>query len=371
MPLSGANKRSGIDSKNGYELAIRRINERGGVDIDGKRYRLTVRYYDDSSDPLRAQELTDRLIRKDGVKFILGPYHAGQNRAVLTTVERNRLPMIDAHSVAREQESRRNNYAFAIAASPDQYFTSALEIAAAFSKKLGKAANDLRIGMATQDDAFSRQVRAGVLSDVRRLGIACIIDDQLPENFADMSATLDKVKALKPDMFLVSGHESTAMSAVSQIEESGASVPMVAVTHCQTARLTQAKPKSSAFVFCPVQWDRAAQHEGDLFGTGENFARLFEKAYGYEPSSVSAQAAAAVYVFADAFARAQSLEPEKVRDAISATDLQTFFGPVKFNAQGVNSEKSVMLTQIIDGEYVLVAPGNWAGRDPVIPRPSR
>lgn len=369
VPLSGANKRSGIDTKNGYELAIRRLNERGGVHIDGTRYRLTVRYYDDSSDPLRAQELIDRLIRKDGVKFILGPYHAGQNRAVLTTVERNRLPMIDAHSVARERESRRNNYAFAVAASPDQYFTSALEIAAAFSKKLGKAASDLRIGMATQDDAFSQQVRAGVLSDVRRLGIACIIDDQLPENFADMSATLDKVKALKPDMFLVSGHENTAMSAVSQIEESGASVPMVAVTHCHTARLTQVKPESSAFVFCPVQWDRAARHKGELFGTAENFARLFEKAYGYEPSSVSAQAAAAVYVFADAFARAQSLEPEDVRDAISATDIQTFFGPVKFNGQGMNSGKSVLLTQIIDGEYVLIAPGNWAEREPVIPKP--
>ena len=369
VPLSGANKRSGIDTKNGYELAIRRLNERGGVHIDGTRYRLTVRYYDDSSDPLRAQELIDRLIRKDGVKFILGPYHAGQNRAVLTTVERNRLPMIDAHSVARERESRRNNYAFAVAASPDQYFTSALEIAAAFSKKLGKAASDLRIGMATQDDAFSQQVRAGVLSDVRRLGIACIIDDQLPENFADMSATLDKVKALKPDMFLVSGHENTAMSAVSQIEESGASVPMVAVTHCHTARLTQVKPESSAFVFCPVQWDRAARHKGELFGTAENFARLFEKAYGYEPSSVSAQAAAAVYVFADAFARAQSLEPEDVRDAMSATDIQTFFGPVKFNGQGMNSGKSVLLTQIIDGEYVLIAPGNWAEREPVIPKP--
>jgi len=101
---------------------------------------------------------------------------------------------------------------------------------------------------------------------------------------------------------------------------------------------------------------RPAQHKVVLRGTGENFARLFEKAYGYEPSSVSAHAAAAVYVFADAFARAQSLEPEKVRDATSTTDLQTFFGPIKFDGQGRTIEKSLLLTQIIDGDYDLTAP---------------
>lgn len=147
-------------------------------------------------------------------------------------------------------------------------------------------------------------------------------------------------------------------------------MPMVEATHCQTARLAQESPEPSAFVFCAVQWDRAAQHRGVLLGTGENFARLFEKAYGYEPSSVSAKAAAAVYVFADAFARAQSLEPEKARDAISATDLQTFFGPIKFDGQGRNIEKSLLLTQIIDGDYVLTAPSGWAEREHVIPRPA-
>jgi branched-chain amino acid transport system substrate-binding protein len=76
-----------------------------------------------------------------------------------------------------------------------------------------------------------------------------------------------------------------------------------------------------------------------------------------------------VYVFADAFARAQSFEPERVRDAISETDLDTFFGHIKFDSQGVNSEKSVMLTQIIDGDYVLIAPHGWAEREPVIAKP--
>jgi branched-chain amino acid transport system substrate-binding protein len=168
---------------------------------------------------------------------------------------------------------------------------------------------------------------------------------------------------------LVAGHDSAAVTAVSEMEKAGTSVPMIAVTHCDTAQLAKESSGSSNFVFCPVQWDRAAQHEGTLFGTAEEFARLYEKTYKEEPTSISAQAAAAVYVFADAFNRAQSFEPERVRNAISETDLDTFFGHIKFDSEGVNSEKSVILTQIIDGDYVLIAPQGWAEREAVITKP--
>ena len=100
-----------------------------------------------------------------------------------------------------------------------------------------------------------------------------------------------------------------------------------------------------------------------------DFAALFEKVYGYEAPYQAAQSAAAVYVFADAFARAQSLDPEKVRDAIAATDLPTFYGPIKFDASGKNIAKPMILTQIVDGEYVVVYPEEWATGKPVIPRP--
>jgi len=369
LPLTGVYQRIGEDTRNGYELAVNQINKQGGVVVEGKSYRLVARYYNDNSDSDRAEELIDRLIDQDDVKFILGPYHAHRTRAVITTVERNRIPTIVGHTVAQRRDRNDSSFSFAVAAMPRQYFTPALEFAGAFSGKFGKSAKDLRIGMATRNDPFSREVREGVLSDVRRLGIACIIDDQLPEEFDDMSATLDKVKKLKPDLLLLSGHNMMA-SAVNQIEESGASVPMVAVTHCETARLAKESPKSSNYVFCPVQWDRAARHEGELFGTAEQFARLYEKTFGAEPTSVAAQAAASVYVFADAFTRAQSFVPEKVRDAISATDLQTFFGPIKFDALGMNTKKSVLLTQIIDGDYVLISPSGWAEREPVIQTPN-
>jgi Periplasmic binding protein domain len=91
----------------------------------------------------------------------------------------------------------------------------------------------------------------------------------------------------------------------------------------------------------------------------------------YEPPSQAIQSAAVVRVFADAFTRAQSLDPETVRTAIAGTELETFFGPVKFDAAGRNTAKSMVLTQVQAGKHVMVFPAKWATRAPVVPRPSR
>ncbi len=86
----------------------------------------------------------------------------------------------------------------------------------------------------------------------------------------------------------------------------------------------------------------------------------FEAAFAYEAPYQAAQSAAAVHVFADAIKRAQSLDPTKVRDAIAATELDTFYGPVKFDASGRNIAKPMVLTQVQGGKYVVVSPAKWA-----------
>jgi branched-chain amino acid transport system substrate-binding protein len=43
VSLTGRNSPHGTSTKNGYELAVRKINDKGGVRIHGKNYRLVVR----------------------------------------------------------------------------------------------------------------------------------------------------------------------------------------------------------------------------------------------------------------------------------------------------------------------------------------
>jgi len=369
VSLTGKYALNGANTKNGYDLAVRQINEQGGLRIGGKPYRLEIRYYDDESTPARATELVERLIQQDGVKFLLGPYGSGLTKAVLPIIERHKIPMVEANGAARELFTKGNRYIFAVLSTSNKYLTPAVELAAANAGKLGKTPQDLKLAMATENDPLAQDVRAGVLAAAQRRGINCVIDDQLPVELDDMSVTLAKVKALKPDILVVSGREKGALTAVTQVEALRVDIPIIALTHCDSALLHKKRPTASQHVFCAHQWHRSLKHKDALFGSAEDFAALFEKVYGYEAPYQAAQSAAAVYVFADAFTRAQSLDPEKVRDAIATTDLPTFYGPIKFDATGKNIAKPMILSQIVDGEFVVVSPDEWAAAQPVIPRP--
>jgi branched-chain amino acid transport system substrate-binding protein len=337
VSLTGKYAQNGANTKNGYDLAVRQVNDKGGATIGGKPRTLEIRYYDDESTPARSTELVERLIQQDGVKFILGPYSSGLTKAILPIVERHKVPMVEANGAARELFTKGYRYIFAVLSTSDRYLTPALDLAAENAGKLGKKPEELKLAMATENDPFAQDVRAGVLADAQRLGINCVIDDQLPPELNDMWVTLSKVKALKPDILVVSGHEKGALTAVKQIEALRVDVPIIAMTHCDAAQVVEKLPKAAQNVFCTHQWHRSLKHKGQLFGSAADFAALFKKVYGYEAPYQAAQSAAAVYVFADAFERAQSRDPEKVRDAIAATDL-----------------------------YVVVAPDKWAAKDPVI-----
>ncbi|MEQ8951791.1 ABC transporter substrate-binding protein, partial [Parvibaculum sp.] len=87
---------------------------------------------------------------------------------------------------------------------------------------------------------------------------------------------------------------------------------------------------------------------------------LYEETYDHAAPYQAAESSAAVQVFADAFERAGSLEPDAVRDALSETDIMTFYGPIRFDETGKNVSKPTVLFQVQDGKYVVVYPREFA-----------
>jgi branched-chain amino acid transport system substrate-binding protein len=87
-----------------------------------------------------------------------------------------------------------------------------------------------------ENDPFAQDVHAGVLNDIECHGMQVVIDDQLPPELNDMSMTLGKIKALKPDVLVVSGHEKGALTAVTQIDALKVDVPTTAMTNCGADR---------------------------------------------------------------------------------------------------------------------------------------
>jgi branched-chain amino acid transport system substrate-binding protein len=360
VSLTGKYSVNGKNTKDGYDLAVKRINEMGGVKVGGKGYKLKVVYYDDESTPARGAQLAERLIAQDGVKFLLGAYSSGLTKAIAPVTEKYRVPHVEGNGAARELFTQGYKYLFAVLSTSDYYLRDAVNLAAEVAKEKGRDPKTLKIAMAFENDPFSLDVRDGIVEDAKRHGMQIVADDKLPPELNDMAATLTKVRALKPDMLLVSGHEKGATLVVRQTAEMKIDVPIVATTHCDSAKIAESLGKVAEGVLCASQWDRHLSYKDKWFGSGDEYAQRFEKEFSYPAPYQAAESTASVLVFADAFARAGSFDPDKVRDAIASTDLMTFYGPIKFDPTGKNVAKPMVLYQVQGGDYKVVAPTKWA-----------
>lgn len=363
ISLTGKYATNGLNTQRGYDLGIKVINKAGGVKIGGKSYKLEMKYYDDESTPLRTAELFERLIKQDGIKLLLGPYSSGTTKAAAPIVEKYEVPMVEAEAASRSLFTQGYKYMFGIVSTSEQYVESTIDLAAEMAEKAGKKPSTVKIAMAFENDPFSLDVRAGAIERAKKLGMKIVVDDKMPRDLNDISATLTKVKALKPDVLILSGHEKGAATAMRQIKQMQINVPMVSVTHCEAAAIVKNFGKQAAEgILCPTQWAETLSYKGKYFGTAQEFSDLFKKTYeGYnEVPYQAAQATAAVVVWKEALEKAGSMDAKKVREALSKLDIMTFYGPVKFDSTGKNPTKPMVLRQIQDGEYKVVAPTKYA-----------
>lgn len=235
VSVTGKYSTNGKHTMNGYDLAIEAINAAGGVEVAGKTYKLDIIYYDDESTPARGAQLAERLINQDGVKFLLGPYSSGLTKAIAPVTEKYGIPMVEGNGASRSLFTQGYKYIFAVLSTSEQYLSSAISLAAEKAEAEGRKPQDLTVALAFENDPFSQDVRAGVIDDASTYGMEVVIDDKLPKELNDMSATLTKVKALKPDILVVSGHSKGAATAIKQIAELKVDVPILAITHCEAA----------------------------------------------------------------------------------------------------------------------------------------
>ena len=366
ISLTGKYSTNGLHTQRGYDFAVERINDLGGVKVGGKSYKLSVKYYDDESTPARAAQLAERLIQQDGVEYMLGPYGSGLTKAMAPVSEKFGVPMIEAEGASRSLFTQGYKYLFAVLSTSEQYLAPVVELAAAKAKAAGKEPSSVTIAMAFENDPFSLDVREGIVDTAKKYNMRIVIDDKLPADLSDMSATLTKVKAIKPDVLIVSGHSKGAATAARQIDEMRLQVPIVGMTHCEAAKVQEKFPAAANGFLCATQWVENSPKKDKYFGNASEWNAGFKEAYP-EYTSVpyqSAQASAAVLVWKEAFEAANSFDKKQLRDAIAATDMETFYGHIRFSEFGNNIAKPMFMRQIDgDGNYnAIITPMIWSGR---------
>ncbi|MDH4145927.1 MAG: amino acid ABC transporter substrate-binding protein [Acidimicrobiia bacterium] len=371
LAASGPRATEGGYVRDGFDVAQEIINASGGIGIDGRHYRVEIVYVDDESDPESSARAARTLVEDEDVDFLLGPYGSSATAAVSEYVESARIPLVAANGTASSIYTHENRYTFGVASPADQYLADVIDTIALAAK--GRQ----RVALISETDTFAADAIGGAEARALASGWEVVYRGTYPAKAEEFVSEVTALREAGPDVILGAGHLSDTMAFVQQAR--GAGVEPMAWGFAVGPNAPEFRSQlgtDADYVLGAAQWTESMRLDGDaLFGTPAEFAarvRASTGRYGGEevPYHV-AQSAASLLVYKDAIERVGTVEPEAVRLALTRTDLDTFFGRIKFDYRQVNVFKSMAAVQNgTDGQLHTVGPRVAAERPIEFPVPA-
>jgi branched-chain amino acid transport system substrate-binding protein len=351
--------------KEGYDFYVRHINEKGGIKVGGKTYKVAIKYYDDQSDANTSVKLYEKLINEDGIKLLLGPYSSGVTFAAAAVAEKYQVPMIAAHAASPAVFDRGFKYIFATLTPLAQYTANSIKMAATANPPAR------RVALISENALFPKSSGEAAAEQAKAAGLEVVYNELYPTGTKDFSAMLAAMKSKNPDFLLFAGYTGDATVVARQIAEVGVKLKMFAVSLGPTLPgFVEALGPKAEGILEPIQWAPNMAYKDEIFGwTAPQYAELFNKENGRIPDYHPPQSTAALEVYQRAIEKAGSLDPKKVRDEIAKTDIMTAYGPVRFNEKGQNIAKGMSVVQVQNGKPVVVYPVEGAQAKFVYPIP--
>jgi branched-chain amino acid transport system substrate-binding protein len=212
--LTGAGAVYGLPEVQAMRIAIKEINEAGGVDVDGKKMELKAIEYDNKSDPNEAVNALRKLIDKDGVKIIAGWATTGSTMAAAQMMGGEDAMMMVA--CAGELSITTQGYPNVQRIRPPGAYTGGPCAEFLYEKGERKVAvlGQLKDSMRAQyTDEFTKKFK--------ELGGEIVGVETFEDTDKDMYTQLTKIMKLKPDAIFIPGFVEPVAFAVSQAHELG------------------------------------------------------------------------------------------------------------------------------------------------------
>src|SRR5262249_51582446 len=293
ISITGKTAKEGEYTRDGYQFAIDRINETGGIKVGGKTYKLALKYYDDETKPERTAQLIEKLINEDKVNLILGPYGSSPTGTAAPICERYRIPMVEANGAAESIFSKGYKYTFMILSPAKNGLRGVRETI------LAKDPTIKTVAVLGENEAFSKEVAAGAVVFAREKGLEVVYDELYPTNAQDVSALLTAIKGRNPHVILGSGHLQDSLLIGKQAKDLNVNPRAMGFSVGPSSPEFRANlGKAADYIFGATQWTEALKYDGeDPWKTPKAFGDAFRAkypAYKIIPYQVAESAVAVV-----------------------------------------------------------------------------
>jgi branched-chain amino acid transport system substrate-binding protein len=352
LPLTGPLSPEGVKQQNGYKLWAETANAKGGVKVGGKAYKVEIVAVDYASNTPRAVQTAERLIVEDKVNFLFAPIGSGAAKAASGVSEKYGIPTIAATASSAQVYDQNYKYLFGTF-TPNETLTEPLaDIVTAKDKTIKKVA------ILARNDLFPLAIAQEMEKSAKSRKLDVVGFERYAIGTMDHSAAITQMRAAKPDWVFATGYINDLILIRKQMAELGLKAPVITMIAGPAYKeFIGATGPLAENVSSAAWWHPAVRYNGkDVFGSTEAFNATWEKAYGKPADYAEASAAAAGAILQLAIEKAGSIDPKKVRDALASMDVETFYGQVKFGANGQITSLKPPVFQIHGGKPAVIYP---------------
>ena len=352
LPITGPLAPEAVKQQQGYDLWAEQANKAGGINVGGKKYKVEIVYSDYQSNTPRSVQTTEQMITQEKVNFMFGPFGSGAAKAASTIAEKYKMPMLAATASSVQVYDQNYKDLFGTFTPNDTLTTPLTKLVKA------KAADVKKVAILARNDLFPLAIAQEMEKSAKENGLEVVYFEKYAINTLDHSATLSQIKSLSPQWIFVTGYTNDLLLVRKQMADQqikAGVVTMIAGPAYQEF-IDSAGPTAEN-ISSASWWHPAEKYEGkDIFGSTANFVKLFKEKYKSEPDYAHASAAVCGALFQMAIEKAGSLDRDKVRDELAKMDVVTFWGPVKFGANGQINSLEPPVFQIQGGKPIVLFP---------------
>ena len=335
MPLTGDNANYGTTARKGIDLAVKEINESGG--IEGRE--IQISYKDTKAATRTGVNVTQQLVNVSGVPAIIGGIVSGVTLSAAEVAERNEVVLISP-TASSPDLSTAGEYIFR------NFPSDNLEgrVMAKFMRN--REVSDVAIIQLRND--YGAGVASVFKKAFQNRGGKVVVHERYSEDATQFRPIMEKVQAANPDAIYVIGYYAGAARLIKEARETGIDEQVFSTTTVEDPQFVEVGGEAVEGVIYPLA---SGYDENSQQPAVQRFQKGFQEMHGESPGFVAAQAYDCVYLIKRAIENGGGFSGPAIQKGMAQIEgFEGATGEITFDARG-DVQKSLTMKVVRDGEF--------------------
>ena len=336
-PLTGASAEDGKAIQEGVNLAVKQINDQGG--IDGKTVEVVAE--DDKGDPSEAATVANKLAQDESILALVGDFNSSCTLAGAPIYNDAGIVQISPGSSA-EAVTDAGDYTFrTITTDAVQGQYLALWCVTDLGYK--------KIAILFENDDYGKGLADVAQRETEGLGAQVVVREAYEVNQTDFSTVLTKVAKAQPDVLIIGGlYNETALIAKQRAKAGIGDLPIMGVDAIYSDALVDLGGKAVEGIKLTAYFSDSSESQ-----VTQAFIKAYTDEYGKAPGTYAAYAYDAALIIMDGIKNAGA-DRAAIREYIAG--LQDFEGATGTASVDKNGDviKEPLRMEIKDGKFTVV-----------------